>query len=51
MNPYDSLAYDSLCIPETHPERLAVLARIMGFPAADPRAVGWSTWARRAAAT
>ena len=36
MNPYDSLAYDSLCIPETHPERLAVLARIMGIPAADP---------------
>ena len=36
MNPYDRLAYDSLCIPETHPERLAVLAQIMGIPAADP---------------
>lgn len=36
MTPYDQLAYDSLCIPETHPERLCVLARLMGIQAADP---------------
>jgi SAM-dependent methyltransferase len=35
-DPYDSLFYDSLCIPETHPERLAVLGRLLGVAAADP---------------
>ncbi len=36
MDPYDALFYDSLCIPETHPESLAVLGRLMGLPTAEP---------------
>ncbi len=37
MDPYDALFYESLCLPETHPNRLAVLGRLMGLAAADPR--------------
>lgn len=37
MDPYDSLFYDSLCVPETHPNHLAVHGRLMGLAAADPR--------------
>ncbi len=36
MDPYDSLFYESICFPETHPETLAVLGRLMGLAAADP---------------
>ncbi len=36
MDPYDSLFYDSICVPETHPETLAVLGRLMGLAAAEP---------------
>lgn len=33
---YASLAYPSQSIPEMHPNRLAVMARLFGLPAADP---------------
>lgn len=36
MDDYDSLFYDSVCIPETHPESLAVLGRLFGVAAAEP---------------
>jgi SAM-dependent methyltransferase len=36
MDPYDSLFYESICFPETHPETLAVLGRLMGLAAAEP---------------
>ncbi|MGE5155504.1 MAG: methyltransferase regulatory domain-containing protein [Bdellovibrio bacteriovorus] len=36
MDPYDILFYDGLCFPETHPESLAVLGRLMGLEAAEP---------------
>lgn len=36
MDPYDSLFYDSICLPETHPETLAVLGRLMGLATAEP---------------
>ncbi len=35
MDAYDTLFYDSICIPETHPESLAVLGRLMGVEAAE----------------
>lgn len=34
---YDELPYDSLPLPEAHPEYLAAIARLHGFAAADPR--------------
>jgi SAM-dependent methyltransferase len=36
MDPYDSLFYEGICFPETHPESLAVLGRLFGLPAAEP---------------
>lgn len=36
MDPYDSLFYASLCLPETHPEYLSVLGRLMGLNTAEP---------------
>ena len=36
MDPYDSLSYESICFPETHPESMAVLGRLMGLAAAEP---------------
>lgn len=36
MDPYDSLFYESICFPETHPESLAVLGRLMGLATAEP---------------
>jgi SAM-dependent methyltransferase len=36
MDPYDTLFYQSICFPETHPETLAVLGRLMGLAAAEP---------------
>ncbi|MFY9974528.1 MAG: class I SAM-dependent methyltransferase [Chromatiaceae bacterium] len=36
MDPYDSLSYESICFPETHPDYLAVLGRLMGLAAAEP---------------
>lgn len=36
MDPYDSLFYESICFPETHPETLAVLGRLMGLAVAEP---------------
>lgn len=36
MDPYDALFYESICFPETHPETLAVLGRLMGLSVADP---------------
>lgn len=36
MDPYDSLVYEGICFPETHPESLAVLGRLFGLPAAEP---------------
>ena len=36
MNTYDELPYDSLCIPETNPGRLAVLAHLFGLDFPKP---------------
>lgn len=36
MDPYDSLFYASICLPETHPEYLSALGRLMGLDAAEP---------------
>ena len=36
MDAYDTIFYDSICIPETHPKSLAVLGRLMGVAAAAP---------------
>ena len=33
---YDQIPYESFAIPETHPDALAPLARLLGIPAADP---------------
>jgi SAM-dependent methyltransferase len=38
MDDYDALFYDSLCIPDTDPERLAVLGRLFGLQTAQPTA-------------
>ena len=37
MDPYDSLPYESIAFPETHPSHLCVLGRLLGLPAAEPR--------------
>lgn len=37
MDPYDSLPYESIAFPETHPANLAVLGRLFGLATADPR--------------
>jgi methyltransferase-like protein len=36
MDPYDTLPYESIAFPETHPSHLAVLGRLFGLPTADP---------------
>lgn len=36
-NPYDDMPYESLPFSQTHPERLAALARLYGLAAPDPR--------------
>lgn len=36
MDAYDELAYDSLCIPETHPARLSAVAYLFGMDPPEP---------------
>lgn len=36
MDPYDSLPYESIAFPETHPASLAVLGRLFGLTTAEP---------------
>ena len=36
LESYDRLPYESFAIPETHPDRLACLAHVLGLEAADP---------------
>lgn len=36
MNPYDVLEYEDFAIPQTHPDRLYIEARIRGVAARDP---------------
>jgi len=36
MDPYDTLPYESIAFPETHPSHLAVLGRLFGLSTADP---------------
>jgi SAM-dependent methyltransferase len=36
MDPYDSLFYASICLPETHPESLSALGRLMGLDTPEP---------------
>ena len=36
MSDYDSVPYESVPFPDTHPRRLAVLGRIFGLEPADP---------------
>ncbi|MDD3518334.1 MAG: methyltransferase regulatory domain-containing protein [Chromatiales bacterium] len=36
LDSYDQVPYESLAIPETHPDYLATLARLLGIPAAHP---------------
>jgi len=38
MDPYDSLPYESIAFPETHPGNLAVLGRLFGLDTAEPEA-------------